>query len=322
MQNRSPIRPTAPRRVFARRVGHFAMVVSTALIASTATMASAAADTLPVPYDLASALIVGLTNPVDSPPGANEPGCRPSAAHPRPVVLVNGTSASMRANWDTLAPLLHNNGYCVYAFNTGGFPGSPIQTVGPIQDSAAVLARVIDTVLSTTGASQVDLVGHSEGGTMARYYTNKLGGADRVHNLIGLAPGSHGTTFSNIISLYRTLGLYPIWAAFVHGIACAACEQQAQGSPFIADLNSAGDTVPGPHYTTIATETDEISTPHTGAFLEGPNTTNITVQTGCAENRVGHLQMVTDRRTTALVLNALDPDHPQPVPCLPEPWLG
>ena len=53
-----------------------------------------------------------------SPPGANVE-CTPSAAHPYPVVLVEGTFSSMYNSFGALSPDLVNNGYCVYAFNYG-----------------------------------------------------------------------------------------------------------------------------------------------------------------------------------------------------------
>ena len=40
----------------------------------------------------------------------------------------------------------------------------------------------------------LDLVGHSQGGMMPRYYVKNLGGAAKVDDLIGLSPSNHGTT--------------------------------------------------------------------------------------------------------------------------------
>ena len=59
-----------------------------------------------------------------APPGANNWSCRPSAAHPRPIVLVHGTFADMSDSWQALSPLLVNNGYCVFALNYGSNAGS------------------------------------------------------------------------------------------------------------------------------------------------------------------------------------------------------
>src|ERR1700759_1693980 len=92
--------------------------IVTALVACGATAAApAAAPPLPGIYN--SAVGRAHSSRPASPPGANTFACRPTAAHPRPVVLVHGTFEDMANNWQALSPLLSNNGYFVFALNYG-----------------------------------------------------------------------------------------------------------------------------------------------------------------------------------------------------------
>ena len=84
------------------------------------------------------------------PPGANDWTCRPSAAHPLPVVLVPGTFESMAKNWSTLSPVLKTAGYCVFSLDYGVTNGVP--ATGPVPDSAKELAAFVDRVLTATRA--------------------------------------------------------------------------------------------------------------------------------------------------------------------------
>jgi triacylglycerol esterase/lipase EstA (alpha/beta hydrolase family) len=266
---------------------------------------------LPVPYSFAAGLAAELAAPGSSPPGSNDFGCRPSAAHPYPVVLVHGTFATMTESWQALSPLLKNAGYCVFALDYGGAPGGLIQAYGPIETSAAQLSAFVDRVRAATGATRVDLVGHSQGGMMPRYYIKNLGGRAYVHTLVGLAPSNHGTDLDGLSGL---LSVLPGGSAFV-GTACPACTQQIVGSAFLTALNAGGDTVPGVNYTVIETRYDEVVTPYTSAFLSGPNVRNITLQDQCGLDFADHIAVFYDTVALHDVLNALDPAHPGRVPC-------
>ena len=119
--------------------------------------------------------------------GGRNNGCKPSAAHPYPVVLVHATFADEGSNWVTLAPLLANAGYCVYAFNYGetilsgsGLASGRASTGSATSNNRPKNSRsFVNNVLSKTKASQVDLVGHSQGGMMPNYYLKYLGGRHR-----------------------------------------------------------------------------------------------------------------------------------------------
>ncbi len=290
--------------------------IATAALVALATMAvwvAAAQAQLPVVYN--GVLGYAHESPTASPPGANDWSCKPSAAHPRPVVLVHGTFADMSDSWQALSPLLYDNGYCVFALNYGSYDGSGalgIYATGPIERSAEELSAFVNRVLEATGASQVDLVGHSQGGMMPRYYLKYLGGASKVHTLVGLAPSNHGTTLGGLATLAEFFG-----AQGLIGAPCPACEQQLAGSSFIAALNAGGETVPGVSYTVIESAGDEVVTPYTSAFLSGSDVTNITLQRQCVLDQGEHLSMPYDHIADADVLSALDPSHPQHPLCTP-----
>jgi triacylglycerol esterase/lipase EstA (alpha/beta hydrolase family) len=275
---------------------------------------SAQAASLPVLYNG----VVGYAHasPTASPPGANDFSCKPSADHPRPVILVHGTFEDMSDNWQALSPLLYNSGYCVFAFNYGSYEGSGalgIYGVGHIASSAKQLAAFVKRVRSATGARQVDLVGHSQGGMMPRYYLRFLHGAAKVHALVGLSPSNHGTTLDGLFTL---ASFFPGADAFL-GLLCPACEEQSAGSAFLSELNSGSETMPGVSYTVIQSANDEVVTPYTSAFLSGPSVTNILLQSQCPLDQGEHLSMPYDHIADADVLSALDPSHPQTPACTP-----
>jgi pimeloyl-ACP methyl ester carboxylesterase len=294
-----------------------AVVATTALTAvAAAPAASASTAQYPVPYSFTAGLLAGITSPSAPPLGSNNWNCKPTTAHPDPIVLVHGTFANMTDSWQALSPLLANNGYCVFALNYGGStPGNPIQGTGPIEASAQQLADFVTKVLTATGAAKVDIVGHSQGGMMPRYYIKFLGGSSKVDTLVGLAPSNHGTTL---------FGLSQLASAFPGGTQqdpfCQACSQQMAGSSFLQHLNANSDPGP-PSYTVIETMYDEVVTPYTSAFL--PQASNILLQSRCADDFSDHLSIIYDQNALQLVLNALDPAHPSPPPCaLVLPVLG
>jgi triacylglycerol esterase/lipase EstA (alpha/beta hydrolase family) len=285
-----------------------------------ATAAPSGNPNYPVDYSFLSGFASGFSTPQTPPPGANV-SCRPTDAHPYPVVLVHGTFENQDDNWQALSPLLADNRYCVYSFNYGGSSASsPIQGTGDIPTSAEQLSVFVNHVLATTHATKVDIVGHSQGGMMPRYYLDFLGGATKVNDLVGLSPSNHGTTEFGLLTLLSQL---PGGAGtdFLD-IGCTSCAQQTAGSPFLQALNAGGDTVPGVTYTVIETRYDEVVTPYTSAFLSGPRVTNITLQDQCPDDFSEHLTTPYDPNALHDVLNALDPATATPVRCVsvPRSW--
>ncbi|MCW3013860.1 MAG: lipase [Solirubrobacterales bacterium] len=232
------------------------------------------------------------TSLVPAPPTVlDSTSCKPPAQHPDPVLLLHGTFGL--TSWGLIGPALAQRGYCVFTIDYGS-----AGTLDIVR-SAHQLARDVDHILALTGARRVAIVGHSEGGMMPRYYIERLGGAAKVSDLIGLSPSNHGTT--------SPLALGGLLAG------CTACGQQlAWGSVFLQQLN-AGDEAPPPvDYTVIQTRWDAVVIPYQSAFLAGPRArvTDVTLQDRCPADTADHLDVPNDPVALQWVEDALAVDGP------------
>jgi pimeloyl-ACP methyl ester carboxylesterase len=107
---------------------------------------------------------------------------------PRPVVVLHGYAMN-RANFLPLAYRLARAGL-------GPIVGFEYWTLGRTAAAARQLAWFVEHVHALTGAPQVDIVGHSMGGVVGRYYVQLLGGDGAVANLVTLGSPHLGTDVS------------------------------------------------------------------------------------------------------------------------------
>jgi len=143
---------------------------------------------------------------------------------PRPVVLVHGFNADFHT-WDNyLGPkgylaTLGLHGYAVGdgqvegVLNTGSI-SDPAARTNTIAQNAAILGEYIDNVQKTTGAEKVDLLVHSMGGMISRYYLDRVMTHDNVAQLIILGTPMAGTACSSLpaalgVLLPATLEIQP-----------------------------------------------------------------------------------------------------------------
>ncbi|MFC4907658.1 esterase/lipase family protein [Actinomadura gamaensis] len=297
-----------------RRLRRLAVAAATACAAVLAVQGhagpAAAEDDYPV-GDLSTAVSNFFLSP-DTVPGANIWTCKPSAAHPYPVVIVHGTTSNFGSSGAMLGPALANAGYCVYGFNYGAnaFTLGHLYGLGDVAQSARTMSAFVERVLASTGASKVDVIGGSQGGMMPNYYIKRLGGAARVRTMIGLSPTNHGTTMQGLVNLGRTLHVLGLVNDFYELVDSPAYVQQEDGSDFQQALFADGDTVPGVRYLTLATTHDTTVTPMANSFLYGGDTANITVQDLCPDDPAGHTGMSFDGPVKQIILNALGPNTP------------
>jgi triacylglycerol esterase/lipase EstA (alpha/beta hydrolase family) len=255
-------------------------------------------------------------HPDATPAGTNDFDCKPTAAHPRPVVLAHGTDSSAYSDWSAIGPQLVQAGFCVFAPNYGGKPGAISYGTEDMWRSVRQFADFVDQVLAATGADQVDLVGFSQGANITRYYINKFGGAAKVGQWVGLASPSYGGVMYGLVPLADAVpGLWDVYEQ----VTSLAAVQQAQGAPFMRELNAGGDTVPGVQYTTIGSRVDEMIQPFDNIALHGPGAVNLVLQDLCPVDLTGHFHLVYDPFAQQVLLNTLDPEHARAPDCRPVP---
>lgn len=228
------------------------------------------------------------------------------ARHPRPVILAHGTDATAYTDWGGIGPQLVTAGFCVFAPDYGGKPDATSYGTEDLWASSRQFGAFVDRVLSATGADKVDLVGFSQGANITRYYIDKLGGAPEVDQWIGLASPSYGGQMYGLVPLADAVP--NLWNAY-RQVTSLAAVQQAQGSPFLRELNAGGDTVPGVRYTTVGSRVDEMIQPYTNIALTGPGARNIVLQDLCPIDLTGHFHMVYDPFVQQLLLTLLAPEQ-------------
>lgn len=204
-----------------------------------------------------------------------------------PVIIVAGTFSPAFAN-EPLANRLRNDGRTVRIFEL------PTRGTQDIRLTAQALDAFADGVRSHTGAAKVDLVGHSQGGLVARAYVKWYGGATEVDSLITLGTPNRGTYVANLANV---LG-------FGNCLAVVACEQMRIGSSFLNDLNAGDDTIGKVRYTTIRTWQDELVRPVDNATLFD-GATNVLVQNPCWARVVGHVGLILDGTVYSGIRTAL-----------------
>ncbi|MFI5981347.1 esterase/lipase family protein [Streptomyces sp. NPDC051555] len=207
-------------------------------------------------------------------PGAATPGARP------PALLLHGFTDN-RSVFVLLRRALAKGGRRrVETYNY-----SPLTL--DLRAAARRLAEHVEEVCRRTGAPRVDLVGHSLGGLIARYYVQRLGGDARVRTLVTLGTPHAGTRVAAFA------GAHPV------------IRQIRPDSSVMAELAAAA---PGCRTRFVAfwSEFDQLMVPVETARLDHPDLRVENVQvTG-----IGHLALPKHPAVIAAVHRALDGPSP------------
>ncbi|GHE55422.1 esterase/lipase family protein [Streptomyces spiralis] len=243
---------------------------------------------------------------------ADDWGRPPDPERPHPVVLVHGTLGDRQYVWREAVPAVKAAGHRVFRLNYGEMPSLPgLYGLADVRLSARELAAFVERVLADTGAPKVNLVGHSQGGMLPHYYLKYLGGADKVHHVVGIAPSNHGVTVEGLTALVRqAVGVRDVVEERMLFRVSPAFTQLLHDSEFIRELTAHGDTVDGVRYTVIWSTRDEVVQPPTSQRLTpsepGHEVTNLCLQELAPDNRATHMAMPYDPVVLREVVRALN----------------
>jgi triacylglycerol lipase len=192
-----------------------------------------------------------------------------------PVVLVHGI-VDNRAAFTVIRRALQRRGYGrVTTLNY-----SPLTT--DVAAAAERLGRHVERICDQTGYDRVNVIGHSLGGIIARYYVQRRGGDRRVGTLVTLGSPHAGTTLARLLPLPVARQLRP-------------------GAQVIREL--AAPTRARCRVVSVHSDRDEIVVPNSSGRLEHPDldVTNVAV------HGVGHLALLLDPAVVAVCVDALTP---------------
>lgn len=199
------------------------------------------------------------------------------AAAGTPVVLVHGI-VDNRAAFTVIRRALQRRGFGrVSTLNY-----SPL--TADVAAAAERLGRHVERICDQTGYDRVNVIGHSLGGVIARYYVQRRGGDRRVGTLVTLGSPHQGTSLARLLPLPVARQLRP-------------------GAQVIREL--AAPTRGRCRVVSVYSDRDEIVVPHSSGRLEHPDldVTNVAV------HGVGHLALLVDPTAVAACVDALTPSQ-------------
>jgi pimeloyl-ACP methyl ester carboxylesterase len=189
----------------------------------------------------------------------------------RPVVLWHGLAMN-RTNWIWLGRSLARRGI-------GPLYGASYFSPQSVARSAEKLKRIVDAVCAKHNCERIDIVAHSLGGVVARYYIARLGGADKVGKLVTIGSPHRGTITSRFAPLIPSVEEQRIESRFLQELG-----------PLIAHK--------GIRYTSVWSRAD--------AVVEPPESASIApVGEDCVFEDIGHLALLLSRRVRDAVAERL-----------------
>ncbi|MCW2920446.1 MAG: lipase class 2 [Thermoleophilia bacterium] len=174
-----------------------------------------------------------------------------------PIILLHGYGDQPYGSQD-MARSLRRDGWTVYVFET------PQMGLAGIDAAVASLHELVSQVKRETGATKVDLVGHSQGGVIARAFVKFGNDAASVGRVVSLASPHHGLKAWFNGPIDAMLGSQLLNPLISHGL-----DELLMGRAFWDRLNAGDPTPDGVRFTSIFAATFDGMVIPQSAWLEG-----------------------------------------------------
>jgi triacylglycerol esterase/lipase EstA (alpha/beta hydrolase family) len=193
----------------------------------------------------------------------------------RPVILLHGFAMN-QTQWWWMGRRLARRG-------AGPLYGMTYFSLQSVARSARHLRRFIERVRHKEHGARVDIVAHSLGGVVARYYIERLGGESAVERVITIGSPHHGSATGRLAPLIP------------------AARDTDGASALLTELGPMRETRPRVSYTSIWSRADAIIVPPESSAIAPAGE-------DCVFDDLGHLTLVVSPRVIDVVADHLRPE--------------
>lgn len=200
----------------------------------------------------------------------------------RPVIVAGGAFYPQFTQ-NPLRDAISRDGRDVHVFTIDNYANLLEEnSAQPLEKTSVRFAAFVEDVLERTGATQVDIVAHSQSALLTQYFIKRLNGADRVNTVVTLSSITHGSQLGNFALEFGDLRCLQV----------TICEQLSMDSEFIRSLTIPSDAAPGVRYVNFTSRNEEASFPFENNFMTGPgDVTNVLLQDQCPRDFAEHLML-------------------------------
>ncbi|MBX9766858.1 MAG: hypothetical protein K2X47_06265 [Bdellovibrionales bacterium] len=201
------------------------------------------------------------------------------AQNPRPILLVHGMAHNPSAFISLKKRMAYSQWHNVFSINYATRHGS---LTGMVDE----LSKTVDAILVETHSKQIDVVAHSLGGIVSRYYMSLGDGRGKIKNLVTLGSPHQGTGAVRLLT----------------GLPFGALKSDLRNGSYLMNLLNQTGLPRGSTITSIYSEYDWTVWPHGNCEVQGvPSNSFKNVKV----NDCGHIGLLYSPKVADVVMKTL-----------------